>query len=308
MSVVARTLAGSPDGAQHLVEHTLGAADLALAPLAPAAPGENFLLLLGLSGAAARARSLDQAWPLAPDELLWLRTPAPVHLRAAAPAAATHAGAVARPATLLAWRFTAAALPPEVAELALALPPGARPLLGPRPLSSAETGLVLGLRSCPVAPALRSFWAAAKLLELVTHLLPPPTSPAVPDSASVSDDSLPAAPAPADSAPLPAPVLAALACMEARLAESIGLAELAAAAGQSPAHFSRVFSEALGHGPTAHLRRLRMERAARLLAAGRANVTEAALAVGYQSLGQFSRVFAEHHGRPPSAFLPRNNG
>jgi transcriptional regulator GlxA family with amidase domain len=96
--------------------------------------------------------------------------------------------------------------------------------------------------------------------------------------------------------------------MEARLAEPIGLADFAAAAGQSPAHFSRLFSAALGRGPTAHLRRLRMDHAARLLSAGQANVTEAALFVGYQSLGQFSRVFAEHHGRPPSSLLPRNNG
>lgn len=287
--VIARTLAGAPDAPLHLTEHSLGAVDFALAPLAPERAGENFVLLLGLPGAPVECRSLGQARRLDPETLAWIRVAAPLHLRSGG----------ARPAALLAWRFTSSALPAEVAELVLALPPGAAPLIGPRPLSSHESALVLGLRSCPVAPALRAFWAAAKLLELVTHLLPAPSF-AVDRPDVAAELSL--------SPALPPGVRAALACMEARLSEPIGLTELAAAAGQSSAHFSRVFSEAVGRGPTAHLRRLRMEHAARLLSAGHANVTEAALAAGYQSLGQFSRVFAEHHGRPPSAFLPRKNG
>ena len=281
----AHTLAGAQDRPQHLAEYTPGTVELALPPLAPGAPGENFLLLLGLGTTPTRLRTLDQAWDLPPDGLAWLRTAAPIRLRAPA----------GRASQLLAWRFTAAALPAELAEWLLARPPGPAPLVAPRPRTAAESTFVLGLRSCPVAPSLRDFWAAAKLLELVTCLLPAPPTRTEPASA-------PETPA----ASLPAPVRLALAHMEAHLAAPIGLADLAAAAGQSPAHFSRVFSEALGHGPTAHLRRLRMEHAARLLSAGEANVTEAALAAGYQSLGQFSRVFGEHHGRPPSAFLPRS--
>jgi AraC-like DNA-binding protein len=281
------TLAGAPDAPLHLSEYTLGAVDYALPPLAPQATGENFLLLFSLSGPALRCRTLDLGWHLAPDHLVWLRHLAPLHLRSSG----------LRPAHLLAWRFTTSALPPELGELLLALPTAPTPLAGPRPLQPAEASLLLGLRSCPVAPALRSLWAGAKLVELLTLLLPPPSA-----------HSLPATPSPTPSpASLPAPIRAALAYMEAHLADPIGLTELAAAAAQSPAHFSRTFSETLGHGPTAHLRQLRMEHAARLLAIGHANVTEAALAVGYQSLGQFSRVFNEHHGRSPSAFLPRKN-
>ncbi|MCX6937091.1 MAG: helix-turn-helix transcriptional regulator [Verrucomicrobia bacterium] len=278
------TLAGSPAATLHLSEYTLGTVDNALPPLQPQAAGENFLLLFSLGGPALRCRTLDLGWHLAPDHLVWLRHLAPAHLRSSS----------LRPARLLAWRFTAAALPAELAEILLALPPTPAILSGPRPLHRAEAALVLGLRSCPVAPALRSLWAGAKLVEFLTHLLPAPKSSAThPDPTSASG--------------LPAPVRTALAYMDAHLAAPIGLTELAAAAAQSPAHFSRTFSEALGHGPTAHLRQLRMQHAARLLAAGHANVTEAALAVGYQSLGQFSRVFNEHHGRPPSAFLPRKN-
>jgi AraC-like DNA-binding protein len=287
-SGVARTLAGAPDAPLHLAEHSLGAVDFALPPLAPESNGENFILLLGLAGPAARCRTLGLGWHLEPDSLVWLRQPAPIHLRTAG----------LRPASLIAWRFTTAALPPELADLVLALPFARRLLLGPRPLLPDENLLFRGIRSCPVAPALRPFWATAKLVELITHLLPAP-----PGSGRAA--TFVAVPRP-DAVP-PA-VRTALAYMEAHLADPIGLAELSAAACQSPSHFSRIFSETINRGPTAHLRLLRMEHAARLLSSGQVNVTEASFAVGYQSLGQFSRVFSEHHGKPPSAFLPRNNG
>lgn len=289
-SSVHPALAGAPDAPLHLSEYTLGAVDYALPPLSPQSAGENFLLLFSLSGPALRCRTLDLGWHLAPDHLVWVRHLAPLHLRSSG----------LRPAHLLVWRFTAAALPAELGELLLALPLASTPLAGPRPLHPTEAALVLGLRTCPVAPTLRSFWAGAKLVELLTHLLPPLASATALTAGQPAPGSFP-------GPRLPAPVRAALVYMEAHLADPIGLAELATAAAQSPSHFSRTFSEALGQGPTAHLRQMRMEHAARLLAGGHTNVTEAALAVGYQSLGQFSRVFSEHHSRPPSAFLPRKN-
>ncbi len=166
------------------------------------------------------------------------------------------------------------------------------PAFGPATLTPPMETIVFALRSCPVASTLRALWSTGKLIELLTLILP--------------------APAPDEGAEPPRPAHAlhpsvrlALDFMAARLAEPIGLPEMAAAAHTSPSHLSRLFTAELGHGPTRHLRRLRLERAAALLAAGHANVTEAALAAGYASLGQFSRTFAEHHGRPPSAFLPR---
>ena len=50
------------------------------------------------------------------------------------------------------------------------------------------------------------------------------------------------------------------------------------------------------------LRRVRMERAAELLRAGRHNVTEAAFAVGYSSLGHFSKSFCEVMGCCPTLY------
>jgi transcriptional regulator GlxA family with amidase domain len=154
--------------------------------------------------------------------------------------------------------------------------------------------VLLALRGCPVAPALRNLWGTGKLIELLTLLLPPP--------ASRDAD---AAPSPPASRVLHPAIRAALDCMAARLGDSIGLPEIAAAANSSPSHLSRLFTAEFGHGPTEHLRRLRLDHAAALLRSGRANVTEAAYASGYQSLGQFSRAFSQHHGRPPSTFLYR---
>ena len=262
----------------HLAEYVLGKTEFALPSISPNAPGENYLFVFSLDAIGTSIRLLDVTWTLPKESILWVRHDTPTHLRASA----------SDTVKILAWRFFVTALPPEIGELALALPPGTTPITGPRLCSLTESGLVLGLRSCPVAPSLRDYWASAKLLELVTLLLPAPAQLHVHPSASP-----------------PAPVRAALALMQARLSDPIGLTELAAAAGQSAAHFSRGFSQAIGHGPTAHLRRLRMDHAARLLTSGEANVTETALALGYQSLGQFSRVFSEHHGQPPSAFLPR---
>lgn len=193
---------------------------------------------------------------------------------------------------LLAWHFTAAALPPPMREL---LPPGeVEPAFGPATLTTPMQTIVLALRSCPVAPTLRALWSTGKLIELLTLILPAPAANEGTEPPHAAHALHPA-------------VRLALDFMAARLAEPIGLPEMAAAAHTSPSHLSRLFTAELGHGPTRHLRRLRLERAAALLAAGHANVTEAALAAGYASLGQFSRTFAEHHGRPPSAFLPRRS-
>ena len=52
-----------------------------------------------------------------------------------------------------------------------------------------------------------------------------------------------------------------------------------------------------------YLRRLRIERAAELMASGRMNASEAALEVGYRSLSHFSQAFRAEKGLPPSEWL-----
>jgi AraC-like DNA-binding protein len=268
-----RTLSGEVASPQHLAEIRLPADGLVLPASSSGSP--EHLLLLGLQGSASCFHA-ETGWRLDPNHFAWLTPASAVTLRPA----------TTRPADLLLWRFTSAALPSALHPLLPA--PSPRPAHGPAPLTPSMQTLLLALRGCPVAPALRNIWGTGKLIELLTLLLPPPA------------ESFPAAP---HTRTLHPALRAVIDYMSAHLADPIGLPEMAAAVHSSPSHLSRLFTAEFGHGPTVHLRRLRLDHAAALLRSGQANVTEAALAAGYQSLGQFSRAFAEHHGQPPSALL-----
>jgi AraC-like DNA-binding protein len=80
------------------------------------------------------------------------------------------------------------------------------------------------------------------------------------------------------------------------------LAELGKMVGCSPFYLSRMFRQETGVTISAYLRRLRLDRAAELIRAGEANVTEAAMAVGYSSLSHFSKAFAETFGCCPCLY------
>lgn len=81
------------------------------------------------------------------------------------------------------------------------------------------------------------------------------------------------------------------------------LEELAAVACFSPFHFHRVFTTVVGETVARFVKRLRLERALRLLShPPRRSLTEVALACGFASSSDFSRSFKRHFGVPPSAF------
>lgn len=61
------------------------------------------------------------------------------------------------------------------------------------------------------------------------------------------------------------------------------------------------FRLAFGTTVFGYLRRLRLDRARHILETSDANVTEASLAVGYNSISTFSHAFRERHGMMPSA-------
>lgn len=82
----------------------------------------------------------------------------------------------------------------------------------------------------------------------------------------------------------------------------LSLDDLAAQAGYSPQHLNRVFRRVLGVTPLQHLTRLRMERAAALLAEGRLTIKAIAPAVGIDDPYYFSRVFRQHFGRSPAQY------
>ncbi|MGE5407792.1 MAG: helix-turn-helix domain-containing protein [Syntrophothermus sp.] len=89
---------------------------------------------------------------------------------------------------------------------------------------------------------------------------------------------------------------------DARFAEPLTVADLAAAAGLSRAHFSREFRRAFGVSPHAHLLTRRLERAAALLRATDRSVAEICLDVGLTSVGSFTTSFKRAYGRTPTAY------
>lgn len=95
----------------------------------------------------------------------------------------------------------------------------------------------------------------------------------------------------------------AKAAMLERLDAPPALEELAVIANCNPHYLSRTFTQIEGMPLSLWLRRVRVERAADMIASGRCNVSEAALEVGYRSFSHFSRAFFEEKGVQPSRWV-----
>jgi AraC-like DNA-binding protein len=83
------------------------------------------------------------------------------------------------------------------------------------------------------------------------------------------------------------------------MADSPLLVDLARQVGLSPNRLSAGFKQIYGATPFAHLKGVRLNRAQALLQETGMNVTEVALAVGYDSLSHFSRAFFQQFGIRP---------
>lgn len=90
--------------------------------------------------------------------------------------------------------------------------------------------------------------------------------------------------------------------VDARYAEAITVDDLAAAAGLSRAHFSRMFTRTFGETPRAYLQTRRLERAAALLRNTDRSIADICVMVGLQSVGSFTSSFARVYGLPPAAY------
>jgi AraC family transcriptional regulator len=77
---------------------------------------------------------------------------------------------------------------------------------------------------------------------------------------------------------------------------------LADIAGFSVPHFHRVFTAHTGESAVSYVRRMRLERAARKLRMGAVDITEVALAAGYDSHAAFGKAFKQQFGLSPSEF------
>jgi AraC family transcriptional regulator len=94
----------------------------------------------------------------------------------------------------------------------------------------------------------------------------------------------------------------ALDLMDARLAEDIGLDDLAGAAAMSPFHFLRTFKASVGRTPAQELIRRRIVRAQALLQTTQLPVAEIAFRIGYDNASRFTALFKRETGVTPGAF------
>lgn len=93
---------------------------------------------------------------------------------------------------------------------------------------------------------------------------------------------------------------AALALVEARLADKLSLAQLAEAAGVGRALFAREFTERHGSTPHRYVNQRRIERAKQLLLAGRASLADIAYEVGFSGHSHFTTTFRAFEGCTPT--------
>lgn len=103
-------------------------------------------------------------------------------------------------------------------------------------------------------------------------------------------------------------ILEVLLYIQNNLYEPLTLEELAEIACFSPYHFHRVFRGMVGETLAAHIRRLRLERAAQQLAYGKPSVTNLAFEAGYENLESFTRAFKDRFGIAPSEYKNTNPG
>ncbi len=107
------------------------------------------------------------------------------------------------------------------------------------------------------------------------------------------------------AAPIARHLLRAKDLVDARYHEPLSVADLATAAGLSPAHFSRRFKQTFGESPHQYLLTRRLERAAALLRTTDWTVAAVCFAVGWESVGSFTTSFRRMFGGTPQDY--RNN-
>lgn len=94
-------------------------------------------------------------------------------------------------------------------------------------------------------------------------------------------------------------VLSAIAVMEDAVGERLAMPDLAVRLGVSCDKLERSFRAELGSSPRGYYRRLKLKRAADLLAHSTLAVRDVALACGFASMSSFARAFREEHGHAP---------
>ena len=87
--------------------------------------------------------------------------------------------------------------------------------------------------------------------------------------------------------------------MEENLEEPLPLEQLASLAGVSRRQLERLCGTLLHNSPLGYYRKLRLERAQKLLQQTSMNIAEVAAACGFSSSSSFSHAYTAHFGHPP---------
>lgn len=95
-------------------------------------------------------------------------------------------------------------------------------------------------------------------------------------------------------------VMRAVALVEDRMGECLGVGDMADAACYSPFYFSRLFARATGHAPYDYLMRRRVAASADEVATGSRSIIDIALAFGFEVPDTFARAFRRCFGLLPS--------
>ncbi|MBI1685698.1 helix-turn-helix transcriptional regulator [Caulobacter hibisci] len=103
-------------------------------------------------------------------------------------------------------------------------------------------------------------------------------------------------------------VLRVKALVEARLADRVTSAELAAAARLSPSHFSRAFRASFGDAPKTYVNRRRIARSKDMMLASGDSLAAIALACGLSDQAHFCRMFRRFEGQSPSVWRRLRGG
>ena len=101
------------------------------------------------------------------------------------------------------------------------------------------------------------------------------------------------------------PLERAAALIESHFARDLTVADLAAAAGLSPWHFTRRFTAWAGRSPMRCLRDRRLQEAMSRLRSSEQRILDLALACGFRDLAHFNRTFKQVAGITPSAYRQR---
>lgn len=89
--------------------------------------------------------------------------------------------------------------------------------------------------------------------------------------------------------------------MDQHYNENISLTELASLANMSNQHFCRIFKTITGKRPVDYMNYLRINKAVILLSESDFNISEIAMAVGFDDSNYFSRLFKKYQKKSPSA-------